>query len=576
MSIRAKLIGFFTTVMLITGLSFSIIWYKDTLNMIDHYLQNFSHEVMENSYNAFSYILTDTHYILDLLATNDTNILKSLEKKSQSSLDQIQKRRKIEGVIGEMYGYKYYISGIGIISLTGEYYKVGLSSPSEDILEEIANKKLSFENSWQTAVLSPTDCIHSGSKDKLLPIVRPIASLRGELLGYALVNLDYHMVEEMLSENLPTSSHFQITNGQGDIIFSNAAPNDFTNSSKLNIFRLEDNYIYNQYYADQIDWYFDMGIPASKLLGNLMKTIQRTAIIYACIYLLALLIVLWFSYYISKRLGVLSHSMSQLSSGNLNVTVPSCGNDEIGQMATTFNHMVTQINELLAEVKTKEKQKRESELDFLQAQINPHFLSNTLNTVVWMANIQHAQNISNLTTSLISLLHSTMRHGRDFIKLSEELQHIESYIEIRRYSYIDNFEVIFKVPDELLTLMVPRFILQPIVENSLIHAIPTLTDRMGEIEISCLTTDTPLKISIYDNGIGMSDQQITQRLLDSETKSKKAFSSIGIKNVNDRIKLFFGEPYGLTIQSTMGVCTTVTITLPIIHTDQKGDKLDEN
>ena len=566
MTLRVKFICFFTTVTLVMGLAASAVWYQDTLRMINRYLQDYSRAVMENSYNAFSYMLTDTQYMLNLIATNDTGILKPLEKHSTAPLELIQSRRKIEGVIDELYGYKYYVNAIGVVASDGSVFRVGSAIDTPTLMREIQSHGAAFENGWGTAVFPPLETIYTSDRVRLIPVVRPIESLRGERLGYAMVCLNHPIVESMLTANLPEGGLFQVTDRDGNIIFSNSeifSPTEL----EFSLFNLENQYIYSQFYAEQVGWYYSVGIPASGLLGELSQTIWHTAALYAVIYVLALCVVLWFGLRISRRLGALSGAMDLVSSGNLEAAVPPLGSDELGRMGRTFNHMVARIQQLLAQVRLQENQKRETELDFLQAQINPHFLSNTLNTVVWMANMQRAGNISKLTGSLITLLHSTMRRGRDFIALSEELEHIKSYVEIEQCCAFDNFELLLDTPPDTLPLYVPRFILQPIVENALIHAFPELEDRAGEITVSARVEEGKLLLRIRDNGVGMTAEQISTTLQTEKPRDQKAFSSIGIKNVNDRIRLFFGEGYGLSFQSEVGAYTQAVITLPVLGSD---------
>ena len=562
MTLRAKLVCFFTTVTLVMGVAFSTVWYQDTLRMIDRYLQDYSQAVMENSYNAFSYLLADTQYMLNLIATNDTAVVKPLEKHAASPLEEIQARRRIEGVIDEMYGYKYYINAIGVISRDGTIFRVGSSVDTQALLREIEAN--SFSDGRSIVILPPFETSYTSNRVKLIPVIRPIESLRGERLGYAMVCLDYPIVESMLSANLPAGGRFQVSDRDGAVIFTNSENFDPT-SSKLSLFHIKSKYIYSQFYAEQVGWYYHVGIPADDLLHELSQTIWHTAMLYGVIYLLTLLMVLWFSLRLSRRIGELSGAMNRVAGGDLGASVPALGTDEIGQAGAAFNHMVHRVEALLCEVRTQENLKRETELDFLQAQINPHFLSNTLNTVVWMANMQHAENISRLTSSLITLLHTTMRSGRDFIALSEELAHIQSYVEIEQCCTFDNFELLLDIPDETVTLLVPRFILQPIVENALIHAFPELTDRAGEILVRARVEGERLLLHIRDNGVGMTVAQTNTLLQTDKSRSQKTFSRIGIQNVNDRIRLFFGEEYGLCFCSEPGVYTEVTIKLPVLR-----------
>lgn len=220
----------------------------------------------------------------------------------------------------------------------------------------------------------------------------------------------------------------------------------------------------------------------------------------------------------------------------------------------------------------EEKKKSEVELDFLQAQINPHFLSNVLNSVVWMANIQKATNISSLTTSLITLLHGTMHQGRYLVSLHEELEYIKSYLEIEQCCNFDNFTATYEIEEGVTKLQVLRFIMQPLLENAIEHGIAPLEDRMGQIWVRCRTEAGRLLIQIQDNGVGMSKEEIGMLLSGKMKKAGRSFSKIGVKNVNDRIRLFFGEGYGLSYESEPNQFAEVTIRLPIIR---DGDTWEE-
>ena len=212
-------------------------------------------------------------------------------------------------------------------------------------------------------------------------------------------------------------------------------------------------------------------------------------------------------------------------------------------------------------IKVNEKHKRIAEIKTLQAQINPHFLSNTLNTVKWLANAQKADNIETLVSSLIKLLHVSMGKGGDYISIREEIEYIRSYIQIQEFRYFDKFEVIFNIEEDILDYKILKFILQPIIENSIIHGIGPM-DQKGLISVKAYKSEEELFFSVTDNGAGICDDKIEQVL--KSNGSSSTFSRIGIYNVNERIKLNFGEQYGLNIQSVEGLYTSVEIILPII------------
>jgi len=222
--------------------------------------------------------------------------------------------------------------------------------------------------------------------------------------------------------------------------------------------------------------------------------------------------------------------------------------------------MVGEIQQLLQDIKDNERQKRLVELKAYQAQINPHFLSNTLNTVRWLAQTQKATNIQSLVTSLIELLQVSMG-GDDFITLRQELEYLKDYINIQEYRYCDKFKIQYEIETEILEMPTPKFILQPIVENALIHGIDPL-DHQGLIAIKGYREGQQIIITVTDNGVGIPPEKLGIIFQQDQNKDRQRFSSIGIYNVNERMKMYFGDSYGLKIESTPGVFTMVTIMLP--------------
>jgi sensor histidine kinase YesM len=256
--------------------------------------------------------------------------------------------------------------------------------------------------------------------------------------------------------------------------------------------------------------------------------------------------------------------MRMVSSGNLETSYIVKSEDEIGQMGRTFNHMVVHIRELMHQVAEEEKQKRLIEIDFLQAQINPHFISNVLNNVVWMAKIQHADNIVPVINSLNSLLQCVMHQEEDLIPLQNELDYVDNYLRIIEYSGSYDFFVKKDIAEDTKNLYLLRFILQPILENAIYHGLPNDLSRTGCIKIQAKRQNGLLLITIEDNGNGMTQEEIKE-VISGNLKDRKSFNGIGIANVNERIRLFFGEEYGLNYESQVGEYTKAVFKLPIIE-----------
>ena len=239
-------------------------------------------------------------------------------------------------------------------------------------------------------------------------------------------------------------------------------------------------------------------------------------------------------------------------------------------MSDAFNHMVVRIKKLMGKVAEEERQKHLNKMAFLQAQINPHFISNVLNNVVWMAKIQHADNLVPLVNSLNFMLQNVMHQEKDLIRLQDELEYLDYYLTIMEYTGSYDFRIEKKVDEDVLPLYIPRFILQPIVENSISHGMPMDLSREGVIRLSAYESEGQLIVNIEDNGEGMSSVQI-ENIMANKAQNGKSFNGVGVSNVNERIQLFFGKDYGLHYESEIGKYTRCVFILPIIKEEETWD-----
>jgi len=310
------------------------------------------------------------------------------------------------------------------------------------------------------------------------------------------------------------------------------------------------------------DWFVVNVVPFSYL--NAESRRLGKYISFVCI--ACVLMAVAFSFFISKSISMplktLIRSMNRTQQGNLSVPVTDTSKDEIAEVTSNYNVMLENLKMLLEDVKNKERQKRKAELTALQAQINPHFLSNTLNTAKWLAGVQNAHNVEELLTSLIELLHASMGKGEEMITVEEELKYLKNYISIQEFKYYDKFKVHFDIQPETYKYKILKFILQPLVENSIIHGIEPLKGT-GVIVVKINVEDNDLKIRITDNGVGISED-IMKDILTKDQPSKSKLSGIGLPNVAERIKLAFGDNYGIRVESVPDLFTTFELNLPIV------------
>lgn len=288
--------------------------------------------------------------------------------------------------------------------------------------------------------------------------------------------------------------------------------------------------------------------------------------------LAALLVILFFtavllsralSLGITRNIKTLKRNAELIGQGRYQETVPVTSSDEIGELGQTMQELSSRIEMLIEDINRREKAKREMELEILRAQVSPHFLYNALNTISYLSTLQGVENIALFSTALIDLLQAALQPTDELISLEQELAYVRSYHEIMRYRRVQDIQLDIDVSPEVHEARIIRMLLQPIVENALIHGIgPQQLD--GRICVRVYAQDGDLRIDVTDNGAGMAQEQIDAALSQERNSSPMRFSGIGIRNVLDRVRLQFGEPYGLTIVSVLQVHTTISIRIPLI------------
>lgn len=243
----------------------------------------------------------------------------------------------------------------------------------------------------------------------------------------------------------------------------------------------------------------------------------------------------------------------------------SGGNESVAELriiSSSFKHMAKTIQSLMERVHKEEKELRKTELKALQAQINPHFLYNTLDSIQWMCEQGKTKDAAEMVRALARLFRISISRGRELITIREELKHAENYLIIQSYRYRNQFSYTIDVNEELMEYLCNKITIQPLIENAIYHGIDRMVDE-GEIKITVKPdTDTgeDILIIVSDNGVGMTKEQCGKIL----AKDRSDSGGIGVKNVNDRLKIYFGEKYGLSIESELDVGTTVTVRIPRI------------
>jgi len=315
--------------------------------------------------------------------------------------------------------------------------------------------------------------------------------------------------------------------------------------------------------SDNVILYF---VPKENWLDSLQTVrLLPFIVLFALLFCLWPLTV-WASGTISKPLGRLYESMMKFKGGDFSQQAPVSSRDEIGELTECFNTMVCDIKDLIDKNYIMVLHERESELNALQAQINPHFLYNTLDSLYWVAFNSEQKELSDDILALSRLFQLVLSQGKSDIPLSTEVELVSHYLHIQKMRFGKKLNYNISVDKSILQYTIPKLILQPFVENAIVHGLEC-QEETGEIEIRGRLDKTHIVLSVEDNGAGMSEEQLSKLSTpqDEPRYSSQRIGRYAIYNVNERLTLKYGEGYSLDIQSEIGCGTKVTIRIPVLE-----------
>ncbi len=306
-----------------------------------------------------------------------------------------------------------------------------------------------------------------------------------------------------------------------------------------------------------------------ELITDSLWELGRIIIFVSLLILIVMVIIsLILSKVVSHPIKTFAEEMEQFEQNASDFTyVPVGGVREVRILSESFSHMVKKLQGLMGTIRDEQQNLRKTELRALQAQINPHFLYNTLDSISWMTERGKKDEAVEMVNALATLFRISISKGHELIPIRNEIQHAESYLQIQSYRYKNQFAYSFDVEDECLDYLCNKITLQPIIENAIYHGINGLVDD-GKITITVKSQENNIIMTVEDNGNGMTDEQI-ETILNKDRSDK---SGIGIKNVDDRLKIYFGTEYGITIHSELDEGTRVIILMPKVKEASEYEK----
>lgn len=393
--------------------------------------------------------------------------------------------------------------------------------------------------------------------------------------GTLLVNLNYAVIEDLCSEiQLGKSGYVFIVNRAGDVVYHprqellysglKKEPIDLVERSPNSHFTTRVNGR-EVFYTTNTSTYTGWTVVGVSFLNEMFYSRSELTYYFALIAIFSFFISVIISSFISEKISrpieVLRHSMQAVEGGNFDISVSVNSTDEVNGLARDFDIAIKKIKELITQNALANEEKRKHELKALQAQINPHFLYNTLDSIIWMIECGESEDAITMTSTLAKFFRLGISRGGDITTVDSEIDHLGCYLTIQKMRYKDKLDFAIEIDPQIRSYWTLKLLIQPLVENAIYHGLKS-QDRIGMIRVTGDRIGDSLVFRIIDNGVGM-----TKRELSDLYRSKSPTMShggVGVTNVRERIQLYFGRAYGISFESKKGVGTTATIRLPTL------------
>lgn len=561
-SIQTKILLICLAIALGTTMASLLISYYAEINTIKETTERYMTQYISFADRNFNDMLEEAEKISLSIAAEQEVILPGMgDVRKEASYGDYQQKKRIRSFLNGLMSQKDYIDNILLVTKEGRIYQASSELiMKKDLNMPIMQKALSFQKAG----------ILFDRQEEVVLFCRPVI-YAGKTAGINMVRLNYESLISVYQTEPLKEANIYIYGPEGDLFYTNAAENGKEEELYRQVSSQNSDTGY-LYWNGEKQYYIGYGVgnggmstislmPYQSLLKDANTLRRQFFLIGAGAVLFAAATAVYFSGRLCTNLHLLMQSMEEIQSGNLTIRSHIQGQDEIGVLSRSFNHMVERIGELLEEVRQKEKLKREAQQNVLATQIEPHFLYNSIDSIQHVAHMRKETEIEQVAGALSELLRSVLSDRNEFITLWEEREYIENYITIERFKYRSDFELLWDVDEQLWTWKVPKLLLQPVVENALIHGIST-RESGGVIQIKICRQEELVIVKILDNGKGMSQEKIEQLLSEVQKTDKSGFRRVGFANVMNRIRLIYGEEYGGTIYSCEGLFTCVELTLP--------------
>ena len=587
-SIQSTMLVSFSALMVLAMLVFMVIAMRYT-----------SGTIYENSINYMSQIIQQVNYDIDTYIEYMENISSVIAKSSdvprylfdqnQTEAEREAEKERILTQFQTIMESRDDIYNVAAVAKNGRYI---INQGDDELtgyvdIESLDWYQAAMESKSGIAVSSShvQNAIQSSYKWVITLSRALVNNQTGEREGLFFVDLNYSAISDLCNNNsIEEKGYIFVLDAEGNIVYHPKQQLMYGGLKTENIDAIMecredsliideggDSKLYTMSKSKRTGWTVVGAVYTSELLKN-NEQAQMWYLLVASILLLAVIgISSIISREITKPIRSLRDSMRKVQNGQFDTHVEVITENEIGSLGRSFNLMTSEIQALMEQNVYEQKQKRKSELKALQAQINPHFLYNTLDSIIWMSEAGENDEVVEMTSALARLLRQSISNDKEEVELEKEIEYVKNYLTIQKMRYKDKLEFFIYVDPRVAHVPIIKLVLQPLVENAIYHGIK-YKETKGNLKIYARPVDGRVEIVVADDGIGM-DEDVMEHIFDEHRKEQKR-NGVGVPNVQKRLKLQYGSEYGIRYESVKGVGTKAVITIPVDggRTDEKMDE----
>lgn len=581
-SIRSSIMTSYVVIVMVALAVFAMVALQYTEKTVLENAEEYSIQLIEQVNSDIDSYIDYLHNISVLIAS-DEDVHDYLFQEKLTDHERQERFARITTRFGTIMETRDDIVNIGVIGEKGRYIiNNGSFKINENVaLEELEWIQKAYEKKGSTVISSShVQNLVDGKYEWVITLGKALQNKNSKEEGFFFADLNYSSISELCSGiSFGSKGYIYILDGNGNLIYhpqqqllysglKQEKIQEILNCGE-NSFVTEDGKLYVISRSRETGW----NVVGVSYTEDLLKNSDETARIYVISAVMILGAALILAYVLSREITrpieVLGDSMKEVEKGNFDHAVLEVsGHNEIARLSATYNLMTTEIKHLMEQNVEEQRQKRKSELKALQAQINPHFLYNTLDSIIWMAEWGKTKEVVLMTSSLAKLLRQSISNQNELVRVEEEVEYTRSYLTIQKMRYKDKLEYEIQVSPEVLGMKIPKLVLQPLVENAIYHGIK-YKEGKGKVCIGGCIEDGKIILKVADDGIGMTEEQLSRIFEKKETDTRK--NGVGVLNVHERLQLYYGPEYGLEFFSEPDCGTTVEVHIPWMEGGTKAE-----